>query len=202
MSEARQFSPAAERNRKPILEVLSRVLPSVAKVLEIASGSGEHAVFFAQHEPLWDFQPSDPDPSARESIAAWTLYEGVANVRPPLDIDVRAAEWGQSSSVYDALLSCNMIHIAPWESTLGLVAGASRLLRRDGLLVLYGPFKRNGRHTAPSNEAFDASLKARDPTWGVRDLGDVEREAKAKGFELREIVEMPANNLTLVFAKT
>lgn len=202
MSDARQRSPSAARNRQPILEVLHRVLPARAKVLEIAAGSGEHAVFFAAAQPGWDWQPSDPDASARASIAAWIESEDVRNVRAPLDIDVRRDIWGvEGEEPYDAILSCNMIHISPWESALGLIAGAARLLAPDGQLILYGPFKRDGQHTAPSNEAFDASLKSRDSSWGVRDLVDVEREENARGFTLREIVEMPANNLTVMFQR-
>lgn len=193
-------SPAAARNREPIFAELKRVLPEQARVLEIASGSGEHATFFGRAMPSWDWQPSDPDADARASIAAWTEAKGAANVRAPLNIDVRAAEWGIEGP-FDAILSCNMIHIAPWTCALGLLDGAARLLAADGVLILYGPFMRDGRHSAPTNEAFDASLKSRDSSWGVRDLADVEREASARGFTLREIVEMPANNLTVLFAR-
>src|SRR5262249_25644782 len=143
-----------------------------------------------------------PDAAACASIAAWTASEGLENVRPPLCIDVRAQAWGvEADAPYDAIFACNMLHISPWESALGLFAGAARLLRPGGVLALYGPFKRDGEHTAPSNEAFDASLKSRDPLWGVRDLADVERGAGAQGLVLREIVEMPANNLTVVLDK-
>ena len=201
MSDQRQRAPAAARNRQPILDVLTRVLPANAKVLEIASGSGEHAVFFASAHPDWDWQPSDPDAAVRASIAAWIASEATPNVRAPLDIDVRRDVWGvEANAPYAAILSCNMIHISPWQSALGLLTGATRLLGGHGQLILYGPFKQNGA-TAPSNEAFDASLKSRDPSWGVRDLVDVEREANARGFRLREIVEMPANNLIVVFTK-
>lgn len=200
--DQRQYAPATARNREPILAVLQRVLPARAKVLEIASGSGEHAVFFARAVPELDWQPSDPDASARTSIAAWIAHEGLANVRAPIEIDVRGASWNAEGAPFDALLSINMIHIAPWEATLGLFAGAARVLRNEGVMFLYGPFMREGRHTAPSNEAFDEWLKQRDAAFGVRDLGEVQAVASAQGFVMREIVDMPANNLSLVFAKT
>lgn len=195
--EARQFAPATTRNREPILEVLRRMLPSAGTVLEIASGTGEHAAFFAPHFPRLAWQPSDADPAARASIAAWTA--GIDTVRPPLALDAAASAWPVATA--DAVLCINMIHIAPWSATEGLVAGAARLLPAGGLLFLYGPYKRDGRHTAPSNAAFDASLRARDPTWGVRDLGDVSAFAAKAGFNLAEVVAMPANNLSVSFTK-
>lgn len=201
MTDARQFSPATARNREPILAVLQRVLPPRARVLEIASGSGEHAVFAAAAMPEVTWEPSDPDPDARASIAAWAASERLSNVLPPLDIDVRNADWGLGAEAVDALVAINMVHISPWEATRGLIAGAGRVVRHRGVLFLYGPYKRGGRHTAPSNEAFDASLRARDATWGVRDVADVQAEAARHGFTLNETVEMPANNLSLVFVK-
>jgi cyclopropane fatty-acyl-phospholipid synthase-like methyltransferase len=199
----RQYAPATARNREPILGVLRRVLTARARVLEIASGSGEHAVFFAREMPALDWQPSDPDATSRASIAAWIESEGVSNARAPLDIDVRQPTWdAKLERPFDAVLSINMIHIAPWEAALGLFAGAGRLVEEGGTLFLYGPFMRDGRHTAPSNEAFDAWLKQRDARFGVRDLGDVEKAASAQGFALCENVDMPANNLSPVFAKT
>ena len=198
----RRTSPATARNREPILAVLQRVLPANARVLEIASGAGEHAVFFARAMPGVRWQPSDPDVGARESIAAWIAEEGLANLAPPLAIDVRAPKWGgEGEAPPDAIVAINMIHISPWEATLGLVAGAARVLRIGGLLYTYGPYMRDGRHTAASNEAFDVSLRARDPSWGVRDVADVERAALAQGLKLREAVDMPANNLSLVFVR-
>jgi cyclopropane fatty-acyl-phospholipid synthase-like methyltransferase len=198
----RRTSPSTARNREPILAVLQRVLPPKARVLELASGAGEHAVFFAAATPEITWQPSDPDPDARESIAAWIAAEGLKNVFDPIEIDVRAERWGvEQQPPFDALAAINMIHISPWEATLGLMRGAGRLLRRGGVLFTYGPYMRDGRHTASSNEAFDASLKARDPRWGLRDVADVERAAQESGLDLREIVEMPANNLSLVFEK-
>jgi cyclopropane fatty-acyl-phospholipid synthase-like methyltransferase len=177
-------------------------LPERARVLELASGAGEHAVFVAGAMPGVTWRPSDPDAQARASIAAWIEAEDLRNVLPPVAIDVRAPSWGvEADAPFDALVAINMIHISPWEATLGLVAGAGRLLRPGGVLYTYGPYTREGRHTAPSNEAFDASLRARDPNWGVRDVGDVESAASAQGLTLREIVEMPANNLSLVFVR-
>ena len=196
----RLTSPATARNRAPILTVLQRVLPPNARVLELASGAGEHAVFVAAAMPGVTWQPSDPDAAARDSIAAWVEEAGVKNVLAPIPIDVCADDWSVGAP-YDALVAINMIHISPWEATLGLMRGAGRLLRDDGVLFTYGPYMRDGRLTAPSNEAFDASLKARDSTWGVRDVTDVARAAEKNGLELREIVEMPANNLSLVFEK-
>jgi SAM-dependent methyltransferase len=199
---AHQQSPATARNRAPILTVLQRVLPQRGRVLEIASGAGEHAVFFARAMPQLFWRPSDPDADARASIAAWIETEGVFNVAPPLAIDACDETWGvEDEAPFDAIVAINMIHISPWASTLGLVAGAARVLRADGVLFTYGPYMRDGRHTAPSNAAFDASLKARDSRWGVRDVADIERAANAQGLALQEVVEMPANNLSLVFQK-
>jgi cyclopropane fatty-acyl-phospholipid synthase-like methyltransferase len=198
--DQRQRSPSTARNREPILSVLQRVLPPDARVLEIASGSGEHAVFVARAMPGLTWQPSDPDAAARASIAAWIEAEALSNVLPPRAIDVRAEQWGVEGS-FDALIAINVIHISPWAATLGLLDGAARLLRRGGVLYTYGPYKRGGRHTAPSNETFDASLQARDASWGVRDVADVETAAAQRGLRLREIVEMPANNLSLIFER-
>ena len=200
MSE-RLRSPSTARNRDPILTVLQRVLPPKARVLELASGAGEHAVFFAAAMPEVTWQPSDPGVQERASIAAWTEAEGLCNVGSPIEIDVRAETWGVEDQTFDALVAINMVHISPWEATLGLMRGAGRLLRGGGVLFTYGPYKRDGRHSAPSNEAFDGSLKSRNPEWGVRDVADVERAAAENGLDLREIVEMPANNLSLVFEK-
>lgn len=199
-ADLRQFSPSTARNRDVILNELRRVLPAKAAVLEIASGSGEHAVHIARAMPELDWQPSDPDPTARASIAAWIEAEGLGNVRAPLAIEVSADDWGVSGP-YDALVAINMIHISPWEATLGLMAGAGRLLAPGGVLFTYGAYKRNGAHTAPSNEQFDQWLKARDPRFGVRDLEAVEAAANAHALTLRDIVAMPANNFSLVFVR-
>jgi cyclopropane fatty-acyl-phospholipid synthase-like methyltransferase len=196
----RRFSPSTARNREPILAVLQRVLPERGDVLEIASGAGEHAIFFAGAMPGLTWRPSDPDPDSRESIAAWIAHETLSNVHAPLAIDACTDDWGVAGP-FDAIVSINMVHIAPWASAVGLFAGAGRLLKPDGILFLYGPFMLDGQHTAPSNAAFDASLKSRDPSWGIRDLADLERLAADNGLRLRERVEMPANNQSLVFAK-
>lgn len=199
---AKQKSPSTARNRDAIVDVLRRVLAPDARVLEVASGTGEHALYFTQEMPGLLWQPSDPDADARASIAAWTESEGSSNVLAPLAIDVREAIWGvEDRAPFDAVVAINMIHISPWKATLGLMAGAGRLLRAGGELITYGAYKRDGRHTAPSNVEFDAWLKARDPAFGVRDVAEVEAAAAEQGLVLREIVEMPANNLTLVFSK-
>ncbi len=195
----RRDAPAVARNRDPILSVLRRVLPDRGLVLEIASGTGQHVVHFARALTDLDWQPSEPGAEGRRSIAAWTAAEGLANVRAPLDIDVIGGAWPVTEA--DAVVCINMIHIAPWAATPALMQGAGRLLPAGGPLVLYGPFRRDGRNTAPSNDAFDADLNARDPAWGIRDLADVAAEAEAAGLRLDEIVEMPANNLTVVFRK-
>ncbi|MEM5340840.1 DUF938 domain-containing protein [Paraburkholderia azotifigens] len=195
----RQHAPAAERNREPILAVLERVLPATGTVLEIASGTGQHAIHFAAALPQLTWQPSDPGEDARASIAAWTAHSGLANVRAPLALDVRDASWGLDAA--DAIVCINMIHISPWESARALTGGAGRLLKAGGVLFLYGPYRRGGAHTAPSNAAFDAQLRSRDPAWGVRDMEDVVALADAAGFDLDETVEMPANNFSLVFQK-
>lgn len=199
MTDPRRFAPATLRNRQPILEVLQRVLPAHGTVLEVASGSGEHAVFFAGALPALDWQPSDPDADCRASIAAWTRDLGLSNVCAPLALDAAASDWPLDAA--DALVCINMIHISPWAATLGLFAGAARLLPAGAPLLAYGPYRRGGQHTAPSNAAFDADLKARNPAWGLRDLEAVEALAASHGFPLAEVVEMPANNLTLVFRK-
>jgi len=202
MMPERLRSPATARNREPILTVLQRVLPSKARVLELASGAGEHAAFFATAMPEIIWQPSDPDADARTSIVEWIKAEELTNVLAPVEIDVRSNNWGvEDQAPFDALVAINMIHISPWESTLGLMRGAGSLLRDGGVLFTYGPYKRGGAHTAPSNEAFDVSLRARDSRWGVRDVADVEFAARENGMQLREIAEMPANNLSLVFEK-
>ena len=198
--DARQQSPSVARNREPILAVLQRVLPTGARVLELASGTGEHAVFFGGALPGVTWQTSDPDAAARESIAAWIRAEGVANVLPPRAIDVAVADWDVEGP-FDALVAINMIHISPWEATLGLMSGAGRLLRPGGVLITYGAYKRGGQHTTASNEEFDHWLRERDPRFGVRDLEAVEAVANTQGLMLREIIEMPANNLALVFAR-
>ena len=192
-------APAAARNRQPILDVLRPRLPATGLVLEVASGTGEHAVHFATALPGLVFQPSDPDADARASIDAWVADSGLPNLRRALALDASRPDWPVAAA--DAVLCCNMIHISPWASAVGLVAGAARLLPPGGLLYLYGPYRRGGRHTAPSNEAFDTDLKRRDPAWGVRDLEAVAALAGEQGFDAPEVVEMPANNLSVLFRK-
>lgn len=197
--DARLHAPATARNRDPILEVLRRVLPVRGLVLEIASGSGEHGVHFARNLPGITWQPSDADPEARGSIEAWRASEAPPNLLAPLDLDVRREPWPIARA--DAIVCINMIHIAPWEATPALFAGASRLLAPGAPLVLYGPY-RFGGVTAPSNVEFDASLRARDPRWGVRDETDITRVAEERGFARRDVVAMPANNHCLVYERS
>ncbi|HEY8352709.1 MAG TPA: DUF938 domain-containing protein [Sphingomonadales bacterium] len=201
---ARRHAPATARNRGPILDVLKRILPDAGLVLEVASGTGEHAVHFAPvlHPLIW--QPSDRDPDLRASVSAWAAETGVP-LPPPLDLDVTAPRWPVEDGSFGpivAVVAINLIHIAPWEATLGLFAGADRLLGPDGIVYLYGPYRRDGEHTAPSNAAFDASLRSQNPAWGVRDMGEVADVAARHGFRLDEIVAMPANNFSLIFRRT
>ena len=198
------YAPAAQRNRDPILGVLRRHLPATGAVLEIASGTGEHCAWFAAGLPGLEFQPSDPDRAHRASIAAWSAADRLANVRPPLALDTRKPDWETHEDIprgLVAILCINMVHISPWPATLGLLRGAANLLGGGGVLFLYGPYRRGGAHTAPSNEAFDQSLRAMNPEWGVRDVEAVVAAAEERGFALRELVEMPANNLSLVLRK-
>jgi SAM-dependent methyltransferase len=198
-------SPPALRNRGPILEVLQRHLPASGAVLEIASGSGEHVAHFAPALPDLVFQPSDPDRAARASIAARIEKEKLKNVREPLDLDAGSGDWRLPAEIarsLAAILCINMIHASPWRATLGLLRGAGNALRSQGLLYLYGPYRRGGHHTAPSNEAFDRDyLRARNPEWGIRNLEDVIAEAAAQQLALAEIVEMPANNLSVLLRR-
>ncbi|WP_029043419.1 DUF938 domain-containing protein [Cupriavidus sp. WS] len=197
--QARRMAPATDRNRDAILAVLRRVLPSSGLVLEIASGTGQHAAHFAAALPGLTWQPSDPEPAARDSIAGWTAHAGLANVLPPLALDVRQQPWGIEAA--QALVCINMIHIAPWSAAEALFAGAGRLLPAGGVLYLYGPYRRNGEHTAPSNAAFDAQLRSADAQWGVRNMEDIAALGEAEGFRLDEPIPMPANNFSLVFRK-
>ncbi|TVQ08493.1 MAG: DUF938 domain-containing protein [Leptolyngbya sp. DLM2.Bin27] len=226
--DARRYAPATERNREPILAVLQRVLPPTGTVLEISSGTGEHAVFFAPRLAPRQWLPSDLNPEARHSIAAWREAAPADNLHPPLALDAAAPVWpvetqpsetqpsetqpsdaqpsGDLPLALDwqrhpitALVNINMIHISPWAACLGLMAGAGRILPPGGVLYLYGPYKQGGQHTAPSNAAFDASLQAQNPHWGVRDLETVVAAAEAEGLTLVETTVMPANNLSVVF---
>ena len=193
------MSPSFLRNRDPILTVLTRVLPERGTVLEIASGSGEHAVYFAAALPSLTWQPTDQDPAALRSIAAHRAAARLPNVRPPLQVDASAASWPVAGA--DAVVAINMVHIAPWRAAEGLMAGAGRVLGSSGILYLYGPYKENGVHTAPSNAVFDESLRLRNPEWGVRDVADLLELARAHGLSFAERVGMPANNLSLIFRR-
>ncbi len=206
--DARQYAPATQRNREPILEILTQVLPTDGSVLEIASGTGEHAVYFAPRLSPRQWIPSDPNPLHCASIAAWSKHLPSENLQPPLEIDVRQPVWIVekealfATSPLTAIVNINMIHISPWTACLGLMAGASRILSSGGILYLYGPFKRDGKHTAPSNAAFDESLRAQNPEWGVRNLEDVVTAASRDNLSLVNVYQMPANNLSVVFKKS
>lgn len=195
----RRFAPATARNCDPILDVLGPLLPEAGLVLEVASGTGEHVVHFAQARPGLVWQPTDPSPEARESIAAWAEVEGLPNVRAPLALDAAVEDWPVAH--IDAAVCINMLHISPWAATQGLMKGAGKRLTPGGLLYIYGPFRRADTPTAPSNEAFDADLKGRDARWGLRMLEDVRAEAESNGLGFEGFVEMPANNLSLIFRK-
>jgi hypothetical protein len=195
----KRFAPATARNREPIAAVLATELPARGLVLEVASGTGEHAAFLAARFPHLDWQPSDPDPQALASIAAHARDAALPNLRPPIAVDAEASAWLVERA--DALLCVNMVHISPWAATVGLLAGAGRLLSAGAPLILYGPYRRRDVATAPSNEAFDESLKARNPEWGLRYVEEVAAEAEQNGLSLERLVEMPANNLTLVFRR-
>ncbi len=195
---ALRAAPAVARNREAIGQLLRGLLPSPARVLEIASGTGEHAVWFAGELPDVIWQPTDRDGEALASIAAWRDHAGLANVLPPLLLEAEAPESWPAGG-FDAVVAINMIHIAPWSATAGLMRGAARVLEPGGLLYLYGPFRTPGVPLAPSNAAFDADLRARDAAWGIRDIEAVAEAAAAQGLSLVETTTMPANNLSLVF---
>jgi SAM-dependent methyltransferase len=197
MIDVPQTAPAAERNKGPILAVLKQVLPSSGLVLELASGTGQHVVHFAREMPHLTWQPSEPDPGMRASIRAWIAQAGLTNVHAPLDLDVRFEPWPLGKA--QAVLCINMIHISPWAATAALMAGAARVLHGQGALVLYGPYRRFGRHTAPSNEMFDEHLRSSNPEWSVRDLEAVVEMAQSNGLAMQDAIEMPANNLSVVF---
>jgi SAM-dependent methyltransferase len=198
-SEAALTSPSVARNRHPILEFLRRVLPASGTILEIASGTGEHAVHFAAALPHLTWQPTDQDEHALNSIAAHRAASGLSNILAPLRLDATASDWPVGRA--DAIVAINMVHISPWQATQGLVAGAGRVLPPGGVLYLYGAYRENGVHTAPSNEAFDRDLRGRNPEWGVRDLEAVANLASSHGLELVERIPMPANNLSVVFRR-
>lgn len=193
-------SPSTARNREPILNVLRTCLPASGEVLEIAAGAGEHAVYNAAALPHLLWRPTDPDPEALASIAAWRDHAGLPNLAPPVRLDASNPDaWPVERA--DAVVNINMIHISPWSATEGLMRGAGRLLPSGGVLFLYGPYIQSDVETAPSNLDFDASLKARNPAWGLRRLDDVAGLAEAQRLRLAERIAMPANNLSIVFRK-
>lgn len=199
-SDDRRHAPATLRNRDAIAAVLAEWLPATGTVLEVASGSGEHVVHFAATFPALQWQPSDPDPAGLVSIAAWCGEAGLPNIAPPLALDASADGWPIDHA--DAILCINMVHISPWAATLGLLAGAARLLPGGAPMILYGPYIEPDVPTADSNIAFDASLRARDPAWGLRNIDDVKVAAAAAGLIFAERRAMPANNLMLLFRRT
>ena len=199
-ADGKWFTDTAERNKGPILDILARVLPRQGVVLEVASGTGQHVLHFAKALPGLTWQPSDPDPELRESIALRVKEQQLANVNRPIDLDVTRLPWPLQTA--DAVVCINMIHVAPWSATLALFEGAKALLPTQHVLFLYGAYRRFGQHTSKSNEQFDSDLRAHDPEWGVRDLEAVSEAAASSGFVLAEIVEMPANNFSLVFERT
>ena len=193
------FTTSAERNKGPILDVLARVMPRRGVVLEIASGTGQHVIHFARALPGLAWQPSDSDAELRDSIALRAQEERLANVKPPIDLDVTRLPWPLQTA--DAAVCINMIHVAPWSATRALFEGARALLPAQGILFLYGPYRRFGDQTSESNAQFDADLRAHNAEWGIRDLEAVCEVAARAGFVLAEIVEMPANNLSVVFER-
>ena len=199
IDDARRYAPSAARNRDAILTILSKYLPTQGCVLEVASGSGEHIVHFAAAHPQLTFRPSDPDPAGRASIDAWRRHLRLSNVAPALALDI--SQGASPTLRADVVICINMIHIAPWEAAIGLVRSAATILRGGGFLYLYGPYRRNGEHTSPSNAAFDANLKSRHPEWGIRDIEAVARLASDHGFFAPSVEAMPANNLSLIFAR-
>jgi len=196
----KQLSQASERNKDPILDVLKTVLPETGVVLEVASGTGQHAVHFAANLPGVTWQPSDIDPELRASVTAWRDEAALDNLLAPVHLDVTADPWPLSEAA--AMVCTNMIHIAPWEACTGLLDGAGRILPEGGILYMYGPYKIGGKHTAPSNEAFDQSLRAQDASWGIRNLDDVALEARRRGLHLIKTQKMPANNFSVIYRKT
>ena len=197
--DARLSSPAVLRNRGPILNILRNLLPAQGVILEVASGSGEHITYLAEQLPALEWQPSDPSPTARASIAAWTAADRLTNVRPPLDLDASALPWPVSAA--DAILAINLVHISPWAATQGLLREAARLLPPGGLLYLYGPFIQAGISLAPSNAAFDADLRDRNVAWGLRELAAVEAAAATSGLKIETVLPMPANNLSVILRR-
>ena len=199
-SGQRRSAPAALRNREPIADVLANWLPSGGLVLEIASGSGEHAVYFAERFPQLEWQPTDIHPDALASIAAWREETDLPNLRAPLKLDAASADWAVGRA--DAILSINMVHISPWKSALGLIDGAARLLASGAPLIMYGPWLKDGMPTVDSNLAFDADLKRRDSEWGLRRVEEFAEAAAARGLTLEATRTVPANNMMLLLRRT
>jgi SAM-dependent methyltransferase len=199
LADGRLRAPAAERNKEPIADVLRRVLPARGLVLEIGSGTGEHVVHFARAMPALAWQPSDVDAAHRESIARWIAAAKVANVLAPIALDVHRRPWPLARA--DAIVCINVLHVAPWSAALALFDGARDVVPAEGVVYLYGPYRRGGAHTAPSNARFDASLRAHDPAWGVRDVEAVVAAAARAGFACADTVDMPANNLSIVLRR-
>lgn len=199
MTDNRRYAPATARNRELIAAVLGPILPDAGLVLEVASGTGEHVIHFAQCFPALDWQPSDPSADARASIAGWLKAEGPANVRAPLALDAAAESWPIDRA--DAIVCINMIHISPWEATVGLLRGAGRILPPDAPLYLYGPYRRGDRPLEPSNVGFDENLRSRDPRWGLREVDDVIACAAEYGLAVESVIEMPANNLSIILRR-
>ena len=197
--DRRLFSPSTERNRVHILPILQRVLPEAASVLEVGSGTGEHGVYFCAHIAGLKWQPTDGDPGAIDSITAWIAHSGLPNVAPPLELELHSDNWPIRHA--DAIVAINVLHYSPWSSVAALFRGAARVLPASGIIYCYGPYRRGNAHTAASNAAFDEWLKSIDPCFGVRDLEAVEAEARAHGFRLDEVIEMPANNFSLIFRR-
>ena len=200
----KKYAMATARNREPILSVLQKSLPSSGNILEIASGSGEHAVYFAAHFPQHKWYPSDKEAECLQSIAAWQRESALDNLQSPQKIDVSEVNWYNSLSSVDnitTIICINMIHISPWQTCIGLITGAKEILPRDGIVYLYGPYQINNQHTAPSNEEFDRYLRMQNPLWGVRNLEDVLTLAQENGFVLEQQIAMPANNFSLIFRK-
>ena len=195
------FSPSAERNKQPILDVLRTYLPEQGSALEIASGTGQHVVWFAQHLPQWTWQPTDMHRGALYNIEVRANESDLANIHAAVELDVLAQPWPLQEETFDLVLCINMLHIAPWASCAALMQSSASLLQPGGLLVTYGPYFEDGVPPTPSNVAFDQSLRAHDPSWGIRRREDVEREANAAGLQILARHEMPANNLMLVFRR-
>jgi SAM-dependent methyltransferase len=198
-TNGRLVSPSAERNKGPIADVLRRVLPQSGRVLEISSGTGQHVLHFAKAMPHLDWQPSEQDAECLTSIAAWLAAGTPPSVAKPIRLDVHDQPWPVTQA--SAVVCINMIHIAPWSATDALFRGARAVLQPGGILFLYGPYRQQGRHTAPSNEAFDRHLRAQNAEWGIRNLEDVAQIAETQGFELVETIDMPANNLSVIFKR-